>query len=179
MQIRCNINVKHNFKNINKIIQELPQTISDSLEAVLNNMRGYAIKLEKGQNEEGIKCELIDTSTKEVKGRVYADPDEFMSESNISYLWFEYFGTGSNAEMEHVGKSKHFIESGFTEWFIPVSSVSKQLKFPIVNIQGQDFYISHGNKANHFLTDGEFQSREENKEIFANKLKEMIKECTK
>ena len=45
--IGCNIKVKHNFKNINTIIQRLPQTISDSVEEVLKNIRGYAIKLEK------------------------------------------------------------------------------------------------------------------------------------
>ena len=69
---------------------------------------------------------MIDMSTKEVKGRVFADPSKFMS-NGVSYLFFEYFGTGANAEMEHVGKSKHFIESGYTEWFIPVSKVEKAL----------------------------------------------------
>lgn len=43
----CNIKVKHNFKNINTIIKKLPQTISESVEDVLKNIRGYAIKLEK------------------------------------------------------------------------------------------------------------------------------------
>ena len=36
---------------------------------------------------------MIDMSTKEVKGRVYADPSKFMTENGQSYLWFEYFGT--------------------------------------------------------------------------------------
>lgn len=45
--ISCKIKVKHNFKNINTIIQKLPQTISDSVEEILKNIRGYAIKLEK------------------------------------------------------------------------------------------------------------------------------------
>jgi hypothetical protein len=41
----------------------------------------------------GILVEMVDMSTKEVKGRVYADPSKFMTENGQSYLWFEYFGT--------------------------------------------------------------------------------------
>lgn len=43
----CKIKVKNDFKNINTIVQRLPQTISESLEDILKNIRGYAIKLEK------------------------------------------------------------------------------------------------------------------------------------
>ena len=175
ISFNCNIKVKHNFKNINAIIQKLPQTAKIITEDVLKNIRGYAIRLEKGNNEEGILVEMIDMTTKEVKGKVYADPSKFMS-NGVSYLFFEYFGTGANAEMEHVGKSKHFINSGYTEWFIPVSKVEKALPYPVVNIQGMDFYIAHGMKANHFMSDASFKSRNENAEIVKKKLDEMLKE---
>lgn len=178
INFNCNIKVKHNFKNINAIIQKLPQTTKIATEEVLKNIRGYAIRLEKGHTEEGILVEMIDMSTKEVKGRVYADPSKFMS-NGVSYLFFEYFGTGTNAEMEHVGKTKHFIQSGYTEWFIPAGKVEKALPYPVVNIQGMDFYIAHGSKANHFLSDAEFKSRNENVEIVKKRLDEMLKECCK
>lgn len=93
INFNCNIKVKHNFKNINAIIQKLPQTVKIATEEVLKNIRGYAIRLEKGHNEDGILVEIIDMSTKEVKGKVYADPSKFMTENGQSYLWFEYFGT--------------------------------------------------------------------------------------
>lgn len=178
INFNCNIKVKHNFKNIDAIIQKLPQTAKIITEDVLKNIRGYAIRLEKGHNEEGILVEMIDMSTKEVKGKVYADPSKFMS-NGVSYLFFEYFGTGTNAEMEHVGKSKHFLESGYTEWFIPVSKVEKALPYPVVNIQGMDFYIAHGMKANHFIADAGFKSRNKNAEIVKKKLDEMLKEVCK
>lgn len=178
INFNCNIKVKHNFKNISAIAQKLPQIAKEITEDVLNNIRGYAIKLEKGHNENGILVEIIDMSTKEVKGRVYADPSKFMS-NGVSYLFFEYFGTGANAEMEHVGKTKHFIQSGYTEWFIPVSKVEKALSYPVVNIQGIDFYIAHGSKANHFMSDASFQSREENVEVAKKKIEEMLKEVCK
>lgn len=67
ISFNCNFKVKHNFKNINAIIQKLPQFTKESVEEILKNVRGYAIKLERGHNEEGILCELIDTSNMEVK----------------------------------------------------------------------------------------------------------------
>ena len=67
IKFNCNIKVKHNFKNIDTIIQKLPKTVQIITEDVLKNIRGYAIKLEKGHNEEGILVEMIDISTKEVK----------------------------------------------------------------------------------------------------------------
>lgn len=111
ISFNCNFKVKHNSKNINAIIQKLPQTARVISKDILENIRGYAIRLEKGHNENGILVEMIDMSTKEVKGRVYADPSKFMTENGQSYLWFEYFGTGQYAEQEHIGRTKHFIES--------------------------------------------------------------------
>ena len=122
---------------------------------------------------------MIDMSTQEVKGRVYASPDKFMGANNQSYLWFEYFGTGANAEMPHIGNTKHFLESGYTEWYIPVSKVGRSLSYPIITIHDNQFYVAHGTKANHFLTDGEFQARNENKDIVKRKIDEMLKEVCK
>ncbi len=179
ISFNCNFKVKHNFKNINAITQKLPQTAKLITEDVLKNIRGYAIRLEKGHNENGILVEMIDMSTKEVKGRVYADPSKFMTENGQSYLWFEYFGTGQYAEQEHIGKTKHFIESGYTEWYIPVNKVGRSLSYPIVTINKQQFYVAVGSKANHFISDAEFESRNENSEIARKRLNEMLKECTK
>lgn len=179
MKLNCTIKVKHNFKNINTMIQKLPQTISESIEDILKNIRGYAIKLERGHNQDGILCELIDMSTNEIKGRVYATPDKFMIDDKQSYLWFEYFGTGQFAEKEHVGTTKHFKETGYTEWYIPKGNVKRPLSYPIKIINGKEFYVATGSKANHFLTDAEFTSRNENAEMVQKKIKEMFKEVCK
>lgn len=179
ISFNCNFKVKHNFKNINAIMQKLPQTAKIITEDVLKNIRGYAIRLEKGHKEDGILVEMVDMSTKEVKGRVYADPSKFMTENGQSYLWFEYFGTGQFAEQEHIGKTKHFIESGYTEWYIPVNKVGRSLSYPIITIKGKQFYVAVGSKANHFIGDAEFESRNENTEIAKKRLDEMLKEVCK
>ena len=48
---------------------------------------------------------MIETSTMKVKGRVYTDKEA------MPYALFEHFGTGKFAEMDHIGTTKHFIES--------------------------------------------------------------------
>lgn len=122
---------------------------------------------------------MVDMSNKEVKGRVYANPSKFMTENGQSYLWFEYFGTGQFAEQSHIGKTKHFIESGYTEWYIPVNKVERKLNYPIITINNNQFYVAVGSKSNHFIENAEFKSRNENIEIAKNKIEAMLKEACK
>lgn len=96
-----------------------------------------------------------------------------------SYLWFEYFGTGQYAEKSHIGTTPHFIESGYTEWLIPINKVERKLNYPIITIKGNQFYLARGAKANHFMGDAEFLSREENLETVRTKLDTMLKEVCK
>ncbi len=116
---------------------------------------------------------MIDMSTKEVKGRVYTDKDKF------PWAMFEHFGTGDFRELPPVGVTKHFLETGGSQWFIPVSKVEKQLGYPIIEINGMQFYIARGVRANHFIADASFKSRNKNAEIVKKKLDEMLKEICK
>lgn len=184
ISFKCEIKGLNNLeKKINKIVKELPKKVEESIEDILKNIQGYAIRLERGHNQEGILVEMIETSTMTVKGHVYADPSKFIAEDadgkQISYLWFEYFGTGQYAEQNHIGKTKHFKESGYTEWYIPKNKVGRALSYPIKIINGKEFYIATGSKPNHFLGDAEFKTRQENKEIVAKKLKQFFEEVAK
>lgn len=173
VRLKCEIKAKYNYKKIEKIMQELPKTIEQSVEDILKNIQGYAIKLEKGHHEDGILVEMVDVSTMKVKGRVYTSKDK------LPFAMFEHFGTGQFAEMAHIGTTKHFIESGYTQWFIPVNKVERALNYPIITINETQFYVAHGVKANHFMSDSEFKTREDNKEIVVKKINEMLKEVTK
>ena len=173
IKLSCKIKVKNNYKNIQQIEKNIAKTATESLQDVLKNIRGYAIRFERGHNSSGILFELINVSTGEIKGRVYTD------KTAMSYALFEHFGTGEHAEMQHIGKTKHFIESGYTEWYIPVGKVDRPLNYPIVDFNGARFYVARGAKANHFMTDAEFKSRPQNEKILINKFNEMIKEACK
>lgn len=176
MAIKINCKVKgldSLEKKINTIIKKLPQTVEKSVEEILKETRTCAIRLEKGHHDDGILAELVDVSNNVVKGKVYADINAF------PFFLFEHYGTGRHAEMEHIGKTKHFIESGYTEWFIPVSAVDRTLNYPIVTINEMQFYIAHGTKANHFMTDAEFEMREQNIETVQKNIYDMLREVCK
>lgn len=184
MKFNCEIKGLDNLtKKISNIVRELPKKVNESVEEILINIQGYAIRLEKGHNSNGILVEMIETSSMNVKGRVYADPNKFYSKDTngkeTCYLLFEYFGTGAMAEMEHVGESTHFKETGYTEWYIPVKNVQRDLNYPIKVMAGKEFYVATGAKPNHFLSDTEFKKREENKEIIKKKIQKMFEEVCK
>jgi hypothetical protein len=178
IRFSAKIKVKHNYKKFDKIIENLPKMLPEVTENVLKSIRGCAIKLEKGHNEEGILVKMIECSTGQVKGKVYADPSKFIG-NGVSYSWFEYFGTGTQAEMPHIGTTKHFLESGYSQWFIPINKVDRQLPYPVITIEDMQFYVAKGVKANHFLTDAEFQTREDNIQIIHKGLHEILKEACK
>ncbi len=67
MGISVKFKVKHKFKRFETIGNKLITSTSKGIEDVLKNIRGYAIKLERGHNSDGILFEMIDMSTKEVK----------------------------------------------------------------------------------------------------------------
>ena len=178
IKIKFKMKAKHNFKNFNKIENKLSQSIADGVEEVLKNLQMEAIRLENGHNKEGIIIDRVDLSTGKVKGRIYADPNKFLS-SGQSYLWFEYFGTGEYAEQEHIGTTKHFLETGYTEWLIPVNKVDRKLNYPIVNFGNTQFYLAQGAKPNHFLSDAEFKTRDTNIETIEKHIYEMLQEVCK
>lgn len=87
--------------------------------------------------QNGILVEMVDMSSKEVKGRIYTDKDKF------PWAMFEHYGTGDYRELPPIGTTKHFLETGGSQWFIPVSKVEKELHYPIIEINGMQFYIAH------------------------------------
>ena len=156
-------------KKLSKIAKELPKKVEESVEDILKNVQGC----ERGHNENGILVEMVETSTMKVKGRIYT------SKETMPYAMFEHFGTGRFAEMEHIGTTSHFLASGYTEWYIPVNKVERNLNYPIKIINGNQFYIAYGVKSNHFMTDAEFKTREQNRGMVQKRINEMLKEVCK
>lgn len=68
IKFKCEIKGLDNLeKKINKIVTELPKKLEESIEDILKNIQGNAIRLEKGHNEEGILVEMVETSNMKVK----------------------------------------------------------------------------------------------------------------
>ena len=86
---------------------------------------------------------------------------------------------GIYAQQPHIGKTKHFLESNYEEWFIPVSKVEKPLHYPIITIQGQQFYLAHSVPAKPFMRPAGFETKEQNIDIIKNKLNEILEQACK
>lgn len=160
-------------KKLDRIVRELPKTVEESVEEILKNTCEYAIRLRRGNKSDGILFEMVDTDKGKVKGRVYTD------QQNFPYSWFEHFGTGQYAEQPHIGTSKHFIESGYEEWFIPVNKVNRDLPYKIVTIQGNQFYVAHGVQPNPFLQKAEFELRDTNIDTVQKNIYKLLQEVCK
>lgn len=174
IKIKCKVNGLNKLeKKINSIIKQLPSIAEKSIEEIIKNTCEYAIRLRRGNKTDGIVYEMVNTSTKEVKGRIYTDQEKF------PYSWYEHFGTGEYAEMEHVGTSKHFIESGYEEWLIPVNKVNRDLPYRIITIEGNQFYLAHGVKANPFMQKAEFEMRDTNIDTIQKNIVKMLEEVCK
>lgn len=83
------------------------------------------------------------------------------------------------AEQPHIGTTKHFIESGFNEWFIPVNKVQQRLKYPIIEIKGQQFYLAHSAQPKPFMRPAGFERREENVKEVQKEVLNMIESVCK
>lgn len=173
MSFSCNIKSKNKLNTMKKLEYKVPELLKDIVTSVGKSIRDKAIKLERGNNANGINVELVKISEIEAISKVYT------SAENMPWAMFEHFGTGDFRELPAIGKTKHFIETGGSEWFIPVKKVEKALNYPIITINDIDFYVAHGTKSNHFMTDAEFLTREENKIIIKNKIDKLIKEVSK
>lgn len=80
--------------------------------------------------------------------------------------------------MSSVGTTKHFLETGGSEWFIPKKD-GLRLNYPVITLYGNQFYVAHGVKANHFMTDSVFYTKEKNKEIIVKNINKIFKEVCK
>ena len=45
--LKCEIKVKHNYRKMESLPNKLINKVQESLEGFLNNIRGYAIRLER------------------------------------------------------------------------------------------------------------------------------------
>lgn len=60
-------------------------------------------------------------------------------------------GTGIYALEQHIGKTKTFIESGYTYWYLPKEKAKRSFGTPVV-INGKEFYVMYPQPAKpHFV----------------------------
>jgi len=160
---------------MNKILVELPKRNKIGVGNAMENVQEKALKNKRGnQDKRLIPIEFVDFDSKQVKGRVYTDKDLF------SYAPFLEFGTGTKAELEHIGKTATFISSGYRYWLLPVDKVDKQFSPErIINIKGELFYLMFATKPYPFMRPASFSSRQESADCINEEIGKLFMEVFK
>lgn len=162
-------------RKMEEILKKLPETTKLGIEDSLKNTQGKALSNKRGNKDEKlIPIEILDFDKGKVVGRVYTDKDLF------SYASFLEYGTGTEAELPHIGKTKTFIESGFKYWFLPVEKVDRQFNPQrIVVIDGKQFYLMFATKPYPFMRPASFSSRQENADLVNERIGKLLMEVLK
>lgn len=168
------------------IIKKLPSAAKVGVEASIEATKREALKNKKGsKNENMILTKILDANNEKVIGRVFTNKDLF------SFAPFLEYGTGTYAEMPHIGKSKTFLESGFRFWYAPATSVNKSYSltdfmivdgvfYPMITqFHGKTYVMCFEQKSRPFMRPAGVYSREEAKKIISTEIKQMFNEVLK
>ena len=168
-------NLDNFYKKMEKLIKGFPERAKLGVEDALKNTQEKALDNKRGSKDESmIPIEFVDFDKNKITGRVYTDKDLF------SYAPFLEFGTGTKAELEHIGTTKTFIASGYRYWFLPVDKVDKRFSPErIINIGGELFYIMFATKPYPFMRPASFSSRQENADLVNERIGKFITEVLK
>lgn len=168
--VKVNKKKVSNLENkLKYVCKNITPSVMQGVQSAIKNTQTVAIRIRNGKGS--ILAELVNINSGEVKGRVFTD--------KVNFFWatFLEYGTGKYAQLPHIGTTPTFIKSGYEHWFIPVDKVDVRLYYPIVEIQGQQFYLAHGVEPKPFMTTAGIQTREENVKIIKNSIKAMLKEA--
>lgn len=168
-------NLKSFEKKMETIIKKLPEATKMGVNDSLKNTQEKALQSKRGNKDEKlIPIEILDFDKGKVVGRVYTDKDLF------SYASFLEFGTGTKAELPHIGKTATFIASGYRYWLLPVEKVDRQFSPQrIIAIKGKQFYLMFATKPHPFMRPASFSSRQENANLVNERIGKLLTEVLK
>lgn len=163
------------YKKMDNLVKKLPESAKLGVNDALKNTQETALKNKRGsRNEKLIPIEIVDFNKYEVVGRVYTNKDLF------SYAPFLEYGTGTEAELPHIGKTKTFILSGFRYWFLPVEKVDRQFSPErIINIDGSLFYLMFATRPYPFMRPASMSTRQENADLVNERIGRLLMEVLK
>lgn len=177
------IEIAWNEKNLNsfynkmeKIIKEIPNKTKEGIESSLKGVQASALRFLGSKNQEIIQVELVNLENMQVTGRIITNTKGL---DNQPWAGFREFGTGRHAELEHIGKTETFINSGYEYWLIPVEKVARPLNYPIKMYGNKRFYVAHGSEPKPFMRPAAMQGRDISTEEIQKSIYELFKEVFK
>ena len=120
--------------------------LPNAMEELMQYAKKVALDKKRGSKDEDLILFEIAVEGKKVKGRLY---------TNFDYAMFLEYGTGTKAQMPHIGTTKTFLESGYRYWFLPKEVAdSRGREFTnkeVIDIGGKEFYMMFPQEAEPFM----------------------------
>lgn len=141
---RLNIDIS-NFGN--KVIDNLIKAQKETAEKVWEDVKNLAPS-KVGKYAESIKVSDTELKNNVISTHIYTD---LQSEDGYYIGRMIEYGTGIYALQPHIGHTKTFIDSKYHYWYVPASSVDRQIGAKKI-INGRLFYIARPQRAKpHFI----------------------------
>lgn len=162
---RLNVDIS-NFGN--RVIDNLIKAQKETAKQVWKDVKNLAPS-KVGKYAESIK--VSDTELKNDVIRTYIYTDLQSEDGHYIGRMIEY-GTGIYALQPHIGHTKAFILSQYQYWYVPATSVDRQIGKKII-IDGKEFYIARPQVAKpHFLP-----ALHKNVSLYNENIKKAVKEA--
>jgi len=162
----ASIKVKDKTKNI---INNLEKSYQIAMENLMKTAKEIALRNKHGSKDEDSILFEITVTKDSITGRLY---------TNFDYAMFLEYGTGTEAEMPHIGHTETFINSGYRYWFLPKEVAdAKGKEFNpqrLINIKGKLFYIMFSTKPFPFMRPTAFELEDKAAKMFAESIVEQI-----
>lgn len=160
------------YKKMDNIEKNINKHIEVGLEAGLKEIQKMAYQYKKGKKE-GILIEVTNKSG-QIVGRVYTDKDI------MPWALFLEFGTGTYAELPHIGKTKTFFASGFQYWYLPIGKATREFgEDRKITLNGRTYYVMYAQQPKPFMRPAGFNGRDKVVDEVKKAINEFLKEAVK
>lgn len=169
--LTCEIKAKHNWSKLEQIVSQLSASAEQGIKTALTETQEEAIKaknnviLYPGEIADSeIKVQIIGDG---LQGRAYTDGERVL---------FVEFGTGTEAEMPHIGKTKTFLESKYSFWLLPVEKAPMDFGSDRrVVIGNAEFYLMFPTSPKPFFRTAAFNRRDLNVQAVEKAISELLR----
>lgn len=164
--------------NYNHILKRIEDAVPIALNEVMKYGQNVALQKKRGSKEANLIPFEITVEGKTFTGKLH---------TNFAYAMFLEYGTGTFAELPHIGKTRLFKFSNFYCWYAPADAIKRQYSDEqFIDINGQMFSMNaymNGKKyvmvfssqPYPFMRPAAFELEEKAVKIFADKLKEQLR----
>lgn len=126
---------------------DFKQYIGENCVNVINKIANEKLIISNDYNSNN-KIKILDNGV-----QIY---NEVQNDNGTFYSLIIEYGSGTHAELEHIGTSPKFQESGFEYWYVPEEVAPKIANYSykkIITKNGETLYMVFGQNPKHIYTD--------------------------